>query len=174
MDNSATISRTLAPSTLRIPIKLFLTNLQNILYLRIFLYVCIVNKQEESGKKVEPTKSELEILQVLWQHGPSPVRFVMEEINKLRELNYTATLKLMQLMVDKGILKRDESRMQHIYYPADDEKKVKAHLLDKFLDTVYNGSAATLMLQLAGNKKTTREDLRKMRELLDKLDKEVK
>ena len=133
-----------------------------------------MNKQEQAEKKTEPTKSELEILQVLWQHGPSPVRFVMDEINKSRELNYTATLKLMQLMTDKGILKRDESRMQHIYYPADEEKKVKAQLLDKFLDTVYNGSAATLMMQLAGNKKTTREDLRKMKELLDKLDKDIK
>lgn len=133
-----------------------------------------MNKKEQAEKKTEPTRSELEILQVLWQHGPSPVRFVMDEINKSRELNYTATLKLMQLMTDKGILKRDESRMQHIYYPADDEKKVKAQLLDKFLDTVYNGSAATLMMQLAGNKKTTREDLRKMKELLDKLDKDIK
>lgn len=133
-----------------------------------------MNKQEQAEKKIEPTKSELEILQVLWRHGPSPVRFVMDEINKFRELNYTATLKLMQLMTDKGILKRDESRMQHIYYPADDEKKVKAQLLDKFLDTVYNGSAATLMMQLAGNKKTTREDLRKMKELLDRLDKDIK
>lgn len=133
-----------------------------------------MNKQEQAEKKIEPTKSELEILQVLWRHGPSPVRFVMDEINKSRELNYTATLKLMQLMTDKGILKRDESRMQHIYYPADDEKKVKAQLLDKFLDTVYNGSAATLMMQLAGNKKTTREDLRKMKELLDRLDKDIK
>ena len=133
-----------------------------------------MNKKEQAEKKTEPTRSELEILQVLWQHGPSPVRFVMDEINKSRELNYTATLKLMQLMTDKCILKRDESRMQHIYYPADDERKVKAQLLDKFLDTVYNGSAATLMMQLAGNKKTTREDLRKMKELLDKLDKDIK
>lgn len=131
-----------------------------------------MNKPGTEEKKIEPTKSELEILQVLWQNGPSPVRFVMEELNKIRELNYTATLKLMQLMVDKGILKRDESRMQHIYYPAYDEKKVKAQLLDKFLDTVYNGSAATLMMQLAGNKKTTKEDLKKMRDLLDRLEKE--
>jgi BlaI family penicillinase repressor len=128
--------------------------------------------KEEENKKIEPTKSELEILQVLWQHGPSPVRFVMEEINKIRELNYTATLKLMQFMVDKGILKRDESRMQHIYHVIEDEKKTKEHLLDKFLDTLYQGSAGSLMMQLAGNKKTTKEDLQKMKELLDKLEKD--
>ena len=129
-----------------------------------------VNKDET--KKIEPTKSELEILKVLWQHGPSPVRLVMKEINKTRELNYTATLKLMQLMTDKGILKRDESKMQHIYHVVEDENKTKEHLLDKFLDNLYNGSAASLMMQLAGNKKTSKEDLRKMRDLLDKLENE--
>jgi len=131
-------------------------------------------KHTQAGetKKIEPTKSELEILKVLWQLGPSPVRLVMEEINKTRELNYTATLKLMQLMVDKGILKRDESKMQHIYLVVEDENKTKEHLLDKFLDNLYNGSAASLMMQLAGNKKTSKEDLRKMRDLLDKLENE--
>jgi len=123
-------------------------------------------------KKIEPTKSELEILKVLWEHGPSPVRLVMEEINKIRELNYTATLKLMQLMVDKGILKRDESKMQHIYHVVEDENKTREYLLDKFLDNLYNGSAASLMMQLAGNKKTSKEDLKKMRDLLDRLENE--
>jgi len=130
--------------------------------------------QPTDNKPIEPTKSELEILQVLWQHGPSPVRFVMGELNKIRELNYTATLKLMQLMVDKGILKRDESRMQHVYHVVEDENKTKEHLLDKFLDTLYQGSAGSLMMQLAGNKKTTKEDLQKMKELLDKLQKDAK
>jgi BlaI family penicillinase repressor len=126
----------------------------------------------DETKKIEPTKSELEILKILWQYGPSPVRFVMEEINKTRELNYTATLKLMQLMVDKGILKRDESRMQHIYHVVEEENKTREHLLDKFLDNLYNGSAASLMMQLAGNKKTSKEDLKKMRDLLDRLENE--
>lgn len=130
-------------------------------------------KLPESGGKKEPTKSELEILQVLWKHGPSPVRRVMEELNKIRELNYTATLKLMQLMVDKGLLRRDESRMQHIYYPVGDEMETKGHLLDKFLDNVYNGSAASLLMQLAGNKKTSSEDLKKMRQLLEQLESEA-
>jgi len=131
-----------------------------------------MDKPDAEEKRIEPTKSELEILQVLWQNGPSPVRFVMEELNKIRPLNYTATLKLMQLMVDKGILQRDESKMQHVYHVVEDENKTKERLLEKFLDNLYNGSAATLMMQLAGNKKTTKEDLKKMRNLLDKLEKE--
>ena len=121
--------------------------------------------------KIEPTKSELEILQVLWQHGPSTVRFVMEELNKIRELNYTATLKLMQIMVDKGILKRNESRMQHIYHIVEAEDKTKERLLDRFLDTLYQGSAAKLMIQLVGDKKTSTADLKMMKDLLDNLEK---
>lgn len=127
--------------------------------------------EPRGNKKIEPTKSELEILQVLWEHGPSPVRFVMQELNKIRELNYTATLKLMQLMVDKGILKRDESRMQHVYDVVEEENRTKEHLLDKFLDSLYKGSAASLMMQLVGNKKTSKADLQKMKALLDAAEK---
>jgi predicted transcriptional regulator len=131
------------------------------------------NKSEEI-RKIEPTKSELEILQVLWQHGPSTVRFVMEELNKIRELNYTATLKLMQLMVDKGILKRDESKMQHIYHIVEAEDKTKERLLDRFLDTLYHGSAANLMIHLVGNKRMSTADLKMMKDLLDNLEKTQK
>ena len=118
---------------------------------------------------VEPTKSELEILQVLWQHGPSTVRFVNDQLNEQkREVNYTSTLKLMQIMVDKGILKRDESSMKHIYEPAQEEQKTKSYLLDRFVDSMFQGSASSLMLQLLGNKKTSKRELEKIRELLEK------
>src|SRR5580658_1883255 len=129
--------------------------------------------KNEEGTRIEPTKSELEILRVLWQHGPSTVRFVMQELNKIRELNYTATLKLMQLMVDKGILKRDERKMQHVYHVVEAEDKTRDRLLDKFLDTLYQGSATSLMIQLVENKKIPVSDLKKMKELLDNLDKKT-
>jgi BlaI family transcriptional regulator, penicillinase repressor len=120
----------------------------------------------------EPTKSELEILQVIWQHGPSTVRFVNDQLNELkREVQYTSTLKLMQIMTEKGLLNRDESQMKHIYSSADDEAKTKTLLLDKFVDTLYDGSASQLMMQLLGNKKTTRKELDAIRELLKKMDK---
>lgn len=119
---------------------------------------------------VEPTKSELEILQVLWQHGPSTVRFVNDQLNEQkREVNYTSTLKLMQIMVDKGILKRDESSMKHIYEPVQEEQKTKSYLLDRFVDSMFQGSASSLMMQLLGNKKTSKKELEKIRELLEKL-----
>ena len=130
-------------------------------------------KEAKKGKDFpEPTRSELEILQVLWQHGPSTVRFVNEQFNKQkREVQYTSTLKLMQIMADKGLLNRDESQMKHVYSAAQEENKTKGILLDKFVDTMYNGSAANLMMQLLGNKKTSKKELEMIKDLLRKLDK---
>lgn len=120
----------------------------------------------------EPTKSELEILQVLWQHGPSTVRSVNDILNEQkREVQYTSTLKLMQIMVEKELLSRDESQMKHIYHAAVEEQSTKGHLLDRFVDTMYNGSASSLMMQLLGNKKTSKKELDAIRELLKKMDK---
>lgn len=129
-------------------------------------------KKEKAGSGIEPTKSELEILQVLWQHGPSTVRFVNDQLNEQkREVNYTSTLKLMQIMTDKGILLRDETNMKHIYCPAHPEEKVKGQLLNRFVDSLYNGSAANLMMQLLGNKKPSAKEMDAIREMLDKMDK---
>jgi predicted transcriptional regulator len=116
----------------------------------------------------EPTKAELEILQVLWEAGPSTVRFVNEALNKQREVNYTSTLKQMQLMAEKGILKRDESSMKHIYRPAEAEQKTKTLLLNRFVKTLYKGSAASLMMQLLGSHKTSAEEWAAIEELLRK------
>ena len=119
-------------------------------------------------KNIEPTKAELEILQVIWNFGPSTVRQVNDKLNENREVNYTSTLKLMQIMTDKGILKRDESQMKHIYHVAEKESKTKDFLLEKFIDSMYNGSASKLMLQLLGNSKTSKEELQAIKDLLNK------
>ena len=118
-------------------------------------------------KKTGPTKSELEILQVLWQHGPSTVRTVNDILNeKKRTVQYTSTLKLMQIMAEKKMLKRDESNMKHIYHPVVEEQKTKSDLLDRFVDTMYNGSVTSLMLHLLGNKKTSKKELEAIKEML--------
>jgi len=130
-------------------------------------------KKSKSPAVPEPTRSELEILQVLWQHGPSTVRFVNDKLNEeKRAVQYTSTLKLMQIMYEKKLLKRDESSMKHVYSPAMEEQRTKSFLLDRFVDSMFNGSASTLMMQLLGNKKTSKEELDAIRELLNKLDKE--
>jgi BlaI family penicillinase repressor len=132
----------------------------------------MTEKKKEPGYKTEPTKSELEILQVLWEYGPSTVRFVNDQLNaKKRIVQYTGTLKLMQIMAEKGILKRDESNMKHVYKAALEEQKTKSFLLERFVDSLYNGSASNLMMQLLGNKKTSKKELDVIRELLKKLDK---
>lgn len=121
-------------------------------------------------KDQEPTKAELEILQVLWEEGPSTVRAVNSKLNEQRELNYTSTLKLMQIMVEKGLLLRDESSMKHIYRPAQEEQKTKGFLLDRFVKTLYKGSPSSLMMQLLGNQETSREELDAIRDLLKQMD----
>jgi BlaI family transcriptional regulator, penicillinase repressor len=128
--------------------------------------------KKHNGKKAEPTRSEIEILQVLWKHGPSTVRFVNDRLNEQKKaVQYTSTLKLMQIMAEKEILKRDESNMKHIYSPAAEEQKTKGQLLDKFVESIYNGSPSSLMMQLLGNKKTSKKELEAIKELLSKLDK---
>ncbi|SDG43982.1 Predicted transcriptional regulator [Pedobacter terrae] len=118
----------------------------------------------------EPTKAELEILQVLWEFGPSTVRFVNDKLNEIREVNYTSTLKQMQILTEKGILKRDESQMKHIYIPVEAEEKTKVQLLDRFVNTLYKGSASKLMMQLLGNEKTSKKEIEEIKRLLDSMD----
>ncbi|MEO8172560.1 MAG: BlaI/MecI/CopY family transcriptional regulator [Sediminibacterium sp.] len=128
--------------------------------------------KEQNTSAIEPTKSELEILQVLWENGPSTVRFVNDSLNEQkRAVQYTSTLKLMQIMIDKKLLTRDESQMKHIYIPAAEEQVTKNFLLERFVDTMYNGSASSLLMQLLGNKKTSKKELEAIKELVKKLDK---
>ena len=119
----------------------------------------------------EPTKSELEILQVLWQYGPSTVRFVNDQLNEQkREVNYMSTQKLMLIMLDKGFVTKDTSQMTHVYKAAAEEGKTKGYLLDRVVDNLFNGSASSLMMQLLGNKKMSAEELEEFKELIKKLD----
>jgi predicted transcriptional regulator len=128
-------------------------------------------KAFKKDNSAEPTKSELEILQVLWKHGPSTVRFVNDQLNELkREVQYTSTLKLMQIMVEKGSLNRDESKMKHVYSAAVEESKTKSFLLERFVNTMYEGSASNLMMQLLDNKKPSQKELDEIKKLLKKFD----
>ena len=123
-------------------------------------------------QNAEPTKGELAVLQVLWRHGPSTVRFVHDTLNEAKaSTQYTSTLKLMQLMADKGMLGRDETNMKHVYYPLLEEGGTKGHLLSKFIDTMYQGSVENMMVALLGNEKTSEEDLKKIKKLLAEMEK---
>jgi BlaI family penicillinase repressor len=129
------------------------------------------DKNQEKDSASEPTRAQLEILQVLWKHGPSTVRFVNDQLNRQKQaLSYTSTLKLMQIMHEKEMLKRDESSMTHIYSPTLEEQKTKGVVLKKFVDAMYNGSVKNLMIELMGNEKTTNKEWATIKELLTKLD----
>ena len=126
---------------------------------------------QEQQETPEPTRAQLEILQVLWKHGPSTVRLVNDQLNQQKQsLSYTSTLKLMQIMHDKDLLKRDESSMTHIYSANLEEQKTKGVVLKKFVDAMYNGSVKSMMLELLGNEKTTNKDWDTIKQLLNNLD----
>jgi len=123
-----------------------------------------------SKNKIKPTESELQILQVLWGKGPSTVRAVNDEINKVKETGYTTTLKLMQIMVDKNIVSRDTSSRTHIYAALLTEKDTQGHLLSDFLKSTFKGSAMSLVMQTLGNHNASKEELAEIKKLISKLE----
>jgi predicted transcriptional regulator len=130
------------------------------------------DKKLRVKSKSEPSKAELDILTVIWKHGPSTVRFVHNQLALIKEVNYTTTLKQMQLMTEKDMLKRDESNMTHIYSVSEEEQKTKGHLLDRFVSHIYDGSAGNLVLQLLDNKNASPKDIEVIRDILNKLEKD--
>src|SRR5687768_854787 len=125
-------------------------------------------------KYVKPTESELEILQILWQRGLATVREVHEELSKTKDVGYTTTLKLMQIMHEKGIVRRDESMRTHVYQAAVNKEKTQKHLLSKMIDSLFGGSSTQLVLQALGygDQKVSDEELKQIQVLLDNLKKQ--
>ena len=123
-----------------------------------------------SQKFQKPTDAELEILQVLWAHGPSSVRFVNDLLNTQREIGYTTTLKLMQIMVDKKLAKRNTDARTHIYQANVSEADTQSKLLENFLDTAFRGSATKLVMQALGNHQTSPTELAAIKALIAKIE----
>ena len=122
-------------------------------------------------KKLKPTESELEILQILWDKEQATVREVHEELSKTKDSGYTTTLKLLQIMFEKGLVTRDDSSKTHIYQPAVTRQKTQKQLLDKMIDTLFSGSSTQLVLQALGNQKTSKDELNEIQKYLDNLKK---
>ena len=119
-----------------------------------------------SIKYIKPTESELEILQVLWSKGMASVREVHEELSKTKEAGYTTTLKLMQIMNEKGLVKRDDSIKTHIYQPAVSREKTQRHLLGKMINSLFGRSATELLIQSLGNHKASPDELEEIQKNL--------
>lgn len=116
---------------------------------------------------IMPTEAELEILRVLWARGPATVREINEALSTEREVGYTTTLKIMQIMAGKGLLHRDESERTHVYTAAVKEADTQKSLMNKLLDSAFGGSAAKLVMQALGSSKATKAELDEIRKFLD-------
>ncbi len=125
-------------------------------------------------KKNQPTDSELEILHVLWENGPSTVRLVNDRLNEKRIVGYTTTLKIMQIMAEKGILSRRKKDRTHIYTPVINEGETQSLLLNKLLKSAFGGSAGKLVMQALGNNKTSAAELKEIKEIINNLEKKQK
>lgn len=118
----------------------------------------------------KPTEAELEILQVVWAHGPSTVRFVHDQLAQKRDIGYTTTLKNMQNMAQKELLTRDESAKSHVYAANAPQESTQKLLIDRLLETAFGGSAGRMVMQALGHRKTSKEELDQIKALIDKLE----
>ena len=114
-----------------------------------------------------PTDAELEILSVLWRLGPSTVREVHEVLSRERATQYTTTLKMMQIMAEKGLLERDESARSHVYSACQPRERTQSQLAGHLLERAFGGSARSLLMGALSAKKASREELAELRKLLD-------
>ena len=121
-------------------------------------------------KSERPTDRELTILRILWDKGPSTVRQVNEAMSRDEETGYTTTLKLMQIMTEKGLLARDESKFKHVYRPALTEEKAQKQLVGDLLDKAFSGSAEKLVMRALSAKKVSSKELARIRKMLDEFE----
>ena len=119
------------------------------------------------NKVLKPTDSELEILQVLWDKGEATVRDVHEELVVVKDCGYTTTLKLMQIMFEKGLVIRDDSSRTHIYKANISREKTQQQLVNKMVNTLFSGSRSQLVLQALGTHTPSKEELDEIQQLLD-------
>ncbi len=125
-----------------------------------------------TSKYIKPTESELEILRFLWERNKASVREVHEELSKTKEAGYTTTLKLMQIMFEKGLVGRDGSAKIHVYHPIVSREKTQKQLLGKMITNLFGGSSTELVIHALGNHKASAEELEVIQQLLNDLKKQ--
>ncbi len=119
--------------------------------------------------KLKPTETELSILQILWKRGNGTVRQVHEELSLFKESGYTTTLKLMQIMHEKGILSRDDSSKVHVYTPVISREKTRKQFIGKMAETLFGGSTPALAMEALGQSRPSAEELDQIQQLIDQL-----
>jgi predicted transcriptional regulator len=118
----------------------------------------------------QPTEVELQILRILWSDGPSIARHIHDSLQEFKQTTYSTTVKMLSVMLDKGVLKRDDDAKPQVYRPAAPQQRTQKQMLVDLIDKVYDGSAAALMLHALSSKKATAEELQAIRDLLDQLE----
>ncbi|RYG39489.1 BlaI/MecI/CopY family transcriptional regulator [bacterium] len=124
----------------------------------------------DDGIGPKPTNAELGILRVLWNRGPSTVREAHEDLAQHREIGYTTVLKIMQIMVDKGLLRRTDRGRAHVYQPVGAESAAKRDLVGDLMDRAFGGSARELVMHALAAKPTSAEELAEIRQMLDDME----
>jgi len=122
----------------------------------------------------KPTASELEILHILWERGPSTVREVHEALSAHKPVGYTSVLKLMQIMTAKGSVPRDEQQRAHVYESVQPAEKTKRQFAADVLQRVFDGSASELMMHALAGRKTSKEEVEELRRLLDEYERKIR
>ena len=117
-----------------------------------------------------PTDAELEILRVIWQRGPCTVRQVHDEVSPRRKTGYTTVLKLLQIMTEKGLVKRDESQRSHVYTAASGEEETQGQLVGELMNKAFGGSAAQLVLRALSDQPASAEEIAEIRRMLNELE----
>ena len=118
----------------------------------------------------QPTEVEIQILRILWELGPSPVREIHKRLNAAKGTNYSTTVKMLSVMLQKGLVKRDEDAQPHVYRPAASRAKTGKKMLDDLIERVYEGSAMSLVLQVLSSTRASKEELNEMRRMLDQME----
>ncbi len=124
----------------------------------------------ENTPAIKPTESELEILQILWQLGKATVRQVNDELLKIKEVGYTTTLKLMQIMHEKQIVSRTDEGRYHLYKAAIGEEQTQQLLLGRFVEAAFRGSAMKLVMQTLGNQVVSVDELEEIKKLISEME----
>ena len=124
------------------------------------------------AKQIKPTEGESEILQVLWEKEKATLREVHETILQSKDAGYTTTLKLMQIMFEKGLVTRDDSSKTHVYKPNVTKEKTQHQFLGKMITSLFGGSSSQLVMQALGSQTASKEELEQIQQLLDNLKKQ--
>jgi len=124
------------------------------------------------SRDITPTAAELEILNVLWVNQPLTVKEIHEKLSESKDVGYTTSLKIMQNMTGKGLLRREPNGKSHLYFAVFKKEETRGNLLDRFLDSTFSGSASSLVMQLLGNKKTSAKELDEIKRIIQQMENE--